>query len=92
VRRQFLRARPVGTRGPENAFDLHTGSDLDCHHLGFGNQLKADLAPAGQLDIDLCEQFGVEQCAVQGAVAAIYAIPGAQRIERVLRAGMARAG
>ena len=60
--------------------------------INLGGQAEPDLPPAGQLDIDLRQQLGVEQRAVPGAVAAVDAIAGAQRVERILGPGMARTG
>jgi hypothetical protein len=54
----------------------------------YGGELEADLPSAGELDIDLRKQLGVEQCAVAHAVAAVDAVAGAQRVERMLGAGM----
>ena len=59
---------------------------------GLGRKLEADLAAAAQLDVDLGKQFGVEQGAVLGAVAAIDAVAGAQRVERQLGPRMPHAG
>ena len=52
-------------------------------------EFEADLAAAVQLDIDLGQQFRIEQRAVPGAVRAVDAITGAQRVERILGTGMA---
>src|SRR5688500_13374910 len=66
--------------------------DLDQGLRGFGSQREADLAAASELDIDLREQLGVEQRAVAHPVAAVDAVAGAQRIERMLGARMTAAG
>ena len=58
----------------------------------FGDQGEADLAAAGQLDIDLGEQLRVEQRAVLDPLRAIDAEAGAERVEAVLRAGEFLAG
>ena len=49
---------------------------------------EADLAAAGQFDIDLRQQLGIEQRTVPDPVAAIDSIAGAQRVERQFRARM----
>src|SRR5690606_2174799 len=58
--------------------------DLDRGVHGLGGQREADLAAAGKLDVDLREQLGIEQRAVQHAVAAIDPVARAQRVERML--------
>ena len=44
-------------------------------------KFQPDLSPASQLDIDLRQQFGVKQRAMQHAVAAVDPIAGAKGIE-----------
>lgn len=91
--RQFRLARRMGSGGPEGAFARRQGDGGGNKGvLGIGGQLKPDLAAAGQLDIDLGEQFGVKQRPVPGTVAAVDSITGAQRVERILGPGMAHAG
>src|SRR3546814_1233039 len=66
--------------------------DIDRHrYRSGGRETEADLPPAGHFDIEMREQFGVEQRAMLDAVAAVDAIAGAERVEAVLRAGMALA-
>src|SRR5436190_5415682 len=48
-----------------------------------GDQAQSDLPPAGQLDIDLGEQLGIEQRAMLDALRPVDPKPGAQRIETV---------
>ena len=60
--------------------------------VGVGDQAKADLPAAGQLDIDLREQLRVEQGAVLDAVGAVDAEAHAQGIEAVLGARVPGAG
>ena len=80
------RARPGDPRGL-------AGSGCDRSGIGgLGNQAEANLPPASQLDIDLGEQLGVEQRAVLDPLRPIDAVTGAQRVEAVLCARMARAG
>ena len=79
-------------RRPRLANDHRTSRLLHRDAAGVGNQAEADLAPAGQFDIDLGEQLRVEQRAVLDAVAAVDPEAHAQGIEAVLGAGMARAG
>ena len=57
-----------------------------------GDQGKADLAAAGQLDIDLGEQLRVEQRAMLDALRAVDAEARAERVEAVLGAREWRAG
>ena len=70
------------------------GRDGGALHRGriVADERQPDLPPAAQFDIDLREQLRVEQRAVDGAVAAVDAVAVAQRIQAVLRAGVARAG
>ena len=92
MRRKFLGACPMRTSEAECAVGANSHAEFRGHDIDLGDQFEADLATAHQLDIDLREQFGIEQRAVQGAVAAVYAIARAQRIERIFRAGMTGAG
>ena len=55
-------------------------------------QGEADLAAAGQLDIALGEELGVDQGAVLDPQAPVDPEAGAQRVEAVLGAGMPGAG
>jgi hypothetical protein len=69
-------AGSVGTRCAEGTRD----SFYDRTHRirdGFGNQAEPDLAPAGQLDIKLGEELGVQQRPVLGAMAAVDPLAGA---------------
>ena len=71
MRRQFGLARPVRAGGAEHALALRQprhGYHFACL---IRDQRQANLTPAGQLDVDLREQFCIEQRAVAGAVAAI---------------------
>ena len=63
----------------------------DVGDLRVGDQAEADLAAAGQLDIDLGEQLRVEQSAVLDALAAVDPEARAQGIEAVLGARVAAA-
>src|SRR5688572_18034277 len=65
--------------------------DRDRRGAGLGSEREADLPAAGELDIDLREQLGVEQRAVQHTVAAVDAVTHVQRVERMLGARMAAA-
>src|SRR5688572_21999883 len=80
LRRRRLRARcaegPVAPRHFDGGDHASVGA--------YPRQLEPDLAPAGQLDIDLRQQLGVEQRAVLDPVAAVDAVAGAQRVERQL--------
>ena len=74
--------------------DARVGMPVSPHRwrlrpASIGDQAKPDLAPAGQLDIDLGEQLRVEQGAMLDAVAAVDPEAHAQGIEAVLGAGMA---
>src|SRR6478752_1702805 len=66
-------------------------SDFDRGGRAFGGERKADLPPAGEFDIDLREQLGIEQRAVEHAVAAIDSVTHAERVERMLGPRMAPA-
>ena len=69
------------TRGGRCGGDVHRG-----FHHGHAlclTQTEPDLPPAGQLDIDLRQQFGIEQRPMLDPVRAIDPVAGAQRIERV---------
>ena len=82
VRGEFSLAWPMRAGGAELALTLGLAwSDRSAIVAALSRQAQPDLASAGQLDINLCEQFGIEQRAVAGAVAAIDPIAGAQRIE-----------
>ena len=61
-------------------------SDFDRRDGAFRGQRKADLPPAGELDVDLRQQLGVEQRAVPDAVTAVDPVTRAQGVERVLGA------
>jgi hypothetical protein len=67
---------------------VHLGTSL---LPGLGDQRQADLPAAKQLQIDIGEDFAVEQRAVQGALRIVDAIVLAQRIEADPRPGMALA-
>jgi hypothetical protein len=54
------------------------------------HHIKANLPPAGQLDIDLRKQRGIKQSPVTDTMAAIHAIARAQRVQAVFRTGMPR--
>ena len=82
MRGQLGFAWPMRAGGAEHALTLgQTWSDRSTIVPALGRQAQPDLAPAGQLDINLREQFGIKQRAVAGAVAAIDPIAGAQRIK-----------
>ncbi|KIU01436.1 hypothetical protein QU38_01640, partial [Staphylococcus aureus] len=55
-------------------------------------QAERDLPPAGELDIDLGQQRSVDQRAVQRALGEVDAVAGAERVKRMLGAGMLDAG
>ena len=47
----------------------------------FRRQFQPDLASTGQFNVNLAQQFGIEQRAMLGAVRTVDAIAGAQRVE-----------
>ena len=79
--RKFRFARRMGARRPEVSLAVCHNPDLEDPGALRGRKLEPDLPPAGEFDIDLGQQFGIEQCAVPGAVAAVDPITGTQRIE-----------
>src|SRR6202008_2747571 len=85
---EFLIAGRENARRPDHGRG-RGGRGAGLHLNRFGDEAEADLAPAGQLDIDLGKQLRVEQRPVQRAVAAIDAVAAAERIEAVLGPGMA---
>ena len=86
---KLLRAGEMGTGCAKFALADAERIDLDHGLAGLGRQRQPDLAPAGELDIDLGQQLGVEKSAVSNPVAPVDAIAGAQRVERMLGTGMA---
>lgn len=90
--RAFSLAGPVRPSGTEYPLAPSNRERRDFYRLRFRSQRQANLPASGQFDIDLGQKFGVKQGAVFRAVAAINAIAGAERIERVFSPGMAHAG
>ena len=88
MRRAFSLAWPMGPCGTECPLTPGNGERGNFNRLGFGSQRKADLTTTSQLNIDLSKKLGVKQSAMFGAMAAINAIAGAERIKRVLRPWM----
>ena len=86
---KFLFRRKMRASGPRLA-DCHGPGRFRCtgDASGVGDQAEADLAAAGQLDIDLREQLRVEQRAMLDALAAVDAEPRAQGVEAVLGTGV----
>src|SRR5690349_12221095 len=82
----------MGAGCAEFAMERRNAHDFDDLLGPLGGELQADLQAAAQLDIDLRQQLGVEQCAVLYAVAAVDAVASAQRIERMLGSRMPAAG
>ena len=98
MRLKLLLGRRMGTRRPD--FDDQGigagGPGLGRRFLdplgGEVGQGEADLATAGQLDIALGEELGVDQRAMLDPKAAIDPEAGAERVQAVLGPGMLRAG
>src|SRR5438270_13397474 len=63
-----------------------TGRLRDGDGAGFGDETKADLATAGEFDVDLGEQLGVKQGAMFDAMAAVDPEPHAEGVGVVLGA------
>src|SRR4051812_3922982 len=84
---ELVLGRRMRARGADLDLDPLDQCDLD--HLLVDRpgddvgEAEADLAPAGQLDIALGEQLGVDQRAMLDAQAAVDAEAGAERIEAV---------
>ena len=85
--REFGRARCEWARRTVGTLDSNNwrGIEVSAYAL-VGRQAEADLAPAGQLDIDLDQQLRIEQRAMLDPLRAVDAIAGAERVEAVLGA------
>ena len=97
VSSQFFRSRTMRPRFARDALadigsGVHSIGTTRSDRGGLGRKLEADLSAAIELDIDLREQFGVEQRAVLDPVAAIDPVSRTQRVERELRARMPLTG
>ena len=62
---------------PEHPFARRRRQCCVNHIDRSAGKFEPDLAPAGQFDLNLRQQFGIEQRAVAGAVAAIDPVTGA---------------
>lgn len=83
---------PWYTKGPVRPDQRNTcGFDFDAGTREIGKS-QPDLPSAGQFDIELRQQFGIEQRAMFGAMAAVYAVTGAQGVKRELCARVSGAG
>src|SRR5215212_2687492 len=85
---EFLGQRRVRARRARLTDRHRAGGLLDGDAAGVGDEAEPDLAPAGQLDIDLGEELCVEERAVLHAMAAVDSETHAQGVEAVLGAGM----
>src|SRR3546814_5639591 len=86
---QLLRAYRKDARGTNRANrDFRRKFHICNAFLFLLCKTEADLTAAGQLDVKLGQQFGVEQRAMLDAVAAVDAVTGAERIQAVLGAGV----
>lgn len=88
---QFSLARLVRTRRSGNPLSNCNTAGLHFLNHGLCRQFEPDLATAGKFDIDLSKQFGIQQRAVQCAVAAVDAVTHAQGIQRILGTRMTNA-
>lgn len=92
MREQFGRAGRMGAGPPELADTADDANRLHYDGARILDQFETDLPASVKLHIDLGEQLGIEQRTMLRAVAAIYAIASAERIERKLRTRMADLG
>ena len=58
-------------------------ADRDAIIFDVGGKFETDLPPSGQFDIDLRQQFGIEQRAVFHPVAAIDTVAAAQGLSLI---------
>jgi hypothetical protein len=78
---QFRLARGMGPGRAEDAGD-GDGQFFRLHGSGrLCGQFQADLPPTHEFDVELRQQFRVQQGAVLGAMAPVDAIARAQRIQ-----------
>src|SRR5690554_689933 len=82
----------MGSRCTERTLPRPKYREFDRWGARARGECQANLPTAGELDVNLRQQLGIEQSAVQNAVASIYTVADAKRIERVLGARMPAAG
>ena len=86
MRRALLCGQPRDKRHRPLAHDDRLAGDAARHGCLRQNELR--LTGADQLDIDLRQQFGVEQRAMLGAAGIVDRVARAQIVEPVRSAGM----
>lgn len=87
VRGALFGAGAVGTRGTEFPYLCALGPHRAAFYALFRAQAQTVLPPAEQLQINLGQQFGIEQGAVERPSRKVYIVTAAQRIEIGRRAG-----